>query len=154
MIQGCFTVLIAIQFIVNVLHDWLDIPGWTHGRQVRAAVGMHKMLIGTAINCIFPGLAVAFAVYFWNRPAPAGVANYWVIYCAITVLSAIGMWWIPYFRGTDEKTRRLYAEMYDGTIQVLPARGDNPRPNLMHLYFHALFMTTLAISILMRAHQA
>jgi hypothetical protein len=34
---------------------------------------------------------------------------------------------------------------------VLPARGDNPRPNVLHLWFHAIFLATLALAILMRA---
>ncbi len=139
MIQTLFTILISLQFLVIALHDWLNIPGWTHGRQVQAALGRNKMLIGTVINCIFPGLAAGFALYYWHRAVPSFVLIYWVIYCAITVISATTAWWIPYFRGTDEKTKALYAQMYAGTRQVLPARGDNPRANLLHLYFHVLF---------------
>ena len=37
MIQTLFTILICAQFLVVVLHDWIDISGWTHGRQVYAA---------------------------------------------------------------------------------------------------------------------
>jgi hypothetical protein len=32
----------------------------------------------------------------------------------------------------------------------LPARGDNPRPNLLHLGFHALFLTTLTLACFVR----
>jgi hypothetical protein len=49
--------------------------------------------------------------------------NYWVIYCAVTVASAIAMWYVPYLFGGSEEQRRDYAEMYAGTRQVLPARG-------------------------------
>jgi hypothetical protein len=70
-----------------------------------------------------------------------------MIYCAVTVLSAIGMWYVPYLLGTDEKTCRQYTEMYAGTLQVLPARGDNPRPNVAHLCFHVLFVVNLGLSI-------
>jgi hypothetical protein len=110
MIQTLFTILISLQFLVVALHDWVNIPGWSHGRQVQLALGRNKMLIGTLINCVFPGLAVAFAFYYWHRPKPGFVLDYWVIYCAVTVISAITAWWIPYFRGTDEKTKKLYAE--------------------------------------------
>ena len=75
------------------------------------------------------------------------VASYWWIYCGITVLSAVVMWWVPYFFGTKEETKREYATMYAGTIQVLPARGDNPRPNLLHLFFHALFLLNLGLAL-------
>ena len=89
--QAIFAGLITLQFAVVVLHDWLDIRGWTHGKQVQAVVGQRKLWIATLVNAIFPGLAVAFAFYFWNRPKPGFVTNYWVAYCAVTLLSAIVM---------------------------------------------------------------
>jgi hypothetical protein len=131
------------------LHDWLNIPGWTHGRQVYAALGPAKMWIGTAINALFPGLATFYVFHYWHRPKPGFVLGYWVVYCGVTVMSAVQAWWLPYFRGTDEKTKDLYAKMYAGTRQVLPAHGDNPRPNLLHLYFHGLFLSTLVLSALL-----
>jgi hypothetical protein len=145
--QTLFTVLICTQFLVMVLHDWLHIPGWTHGKQVYAALGPVKMWLATAINAVFPGAAVWFALLYWHRPKPGWVLGYWVIYCTITVLSAIQAWWLPYYRGTDDKTKDLYARMYAGTLQVLPARDDHPRPNLLHLFFHGLFLSTFALSV-------
>ena len=146
MITILFTALIVVQLLVVALHDLADIPGWTHGSQMRAALGPTKTVVGTVINCLFPGLAVAFAFYYWHRPKPGFVLDYWIIYCGITVIGAITAWWIPYFRGTDEKTKQLYSAMYAGTRQVLPAHGDNPRPNLLHLYFHALFLSNLVLA--------
>jgi hypothetical protein len=75
-------------------------------------------------------------------------------YCAITVISAIAMWWIPYFFGASEETRRMYSEMYKDTRHVLPARGDNPRPNMFHLYLHVLFAATLALALVLRFRHA
>jgi hypothetical protein len=154
MLEPIFAVLITLQFLAIVLHDWVDIPGWAHGSQVQTVIGRRNMLLATVINALFPGLAAAFAIYYWNRPAPVGVENYWVLYCGITLLSAIGMWYIPYFFGASEKTRDMYTRMYAGTRQVLPPRGDNPRPNLLHLYFHALFVATLVLAIVIRFHSA
>jgi hypothetical protein len=149
MIQIVFNYLIVLQFVVVALHDWIEIPGWTHGRQMMAVLGPTKMAIGTVINCLFPGLAAAFAIYFWNSPKPNYALDYWVIYCAVTVLGAITAWWIPYFRGTDEKTTQMYLKMYAGTKQILPPRGDNPRANLLHLYFHVLFLGNLVLSAIL-----
>jgi hypothetical protein len=148
--QTLFTCLICVQFLVVVLHDLLDIPGWTHGSQVKAAVGRTKFWIGTLVNGVFPGIAVGYAIYWWGHPASVRAANYWVIYCAITALSAAAMWWVPYLFGASEKQRREYGQMYAGTKHVLPARGDNPRPNLLHLYFHALFLATLVLAVMLR----
>jgi len=146
MLQLVFSLLIGLQFLVVVGHDMVDIRGWTHGSQVKTTVGPTKFWIGTFINAIFPGLAVGFAVWFFNRPKPGYVTAYWLIYCAVTVGSAIAMWWVPYFVGCSEKTKRDYAQMYAGTRHVLPPRGKNPRPNLLHLYFHALFVVTLVLA--------
>jgi hypothetical protein len=149
-VLGSFAVLISLQFAVIVLHDLVDIRGWTHGSQVRAAVGPEKFWIGTLINAVFPGVAFYCALRFWSGSVPAFATNYWWIYCGVTVLSAIGMWWWPYFCGAKEETKRMYAAMYAGTIHVLPARGDNPRPNLLHLFFHALFLINLGLALWLR----
>ena len=149
-VQTAFSCLLLMQFIVVVSHDWIDIPGWTHGSQVQAAIGRRKLWLATLINALFPGVAVGLAIYWWGRPQPSLVADYWVAYCAITLLSAIAMWYVPYFFGTNEKQARLYAQMYEGTRQVLPVRGDNPRPNLLHLCFHVLFVVNLLLVMTLR----
>jgi hypothetical protein len=142
-----FAVLLALQCLAVVSHDWLDIPGWTHGSQVQAVVGRRKLLIATLINAIFPMTAVAFALYFRQQPKPPFVTGYWIAYCALTVLSAIFMWYVPYYLGTTEKTRDEYARMYAGTRHVLPERNGNPRPNLLHLCFHVLFLVNLGLAL-------
>jgi hypothetical protein len=152
--QTAFTYLITLQLLVVALHDLVDIPGWTHGSQVQSVIGRRKVWLATLINSMLPGLAVAFAFYYWSRPKPGFVFNYWLIYCAITVASAIGMWYVPYFRGAPEKTKREYLMMYAGTRQVLPPRGDNPRPNLLHICFHGLFVVTFVLAVILRLRSA
>jgi hypothetical protein len=152
--QEALSVLLLVQFVAIAAHDLIDIPGWVHGSQVKAVVGRKKFILGTLSTVIFPALAAGFAVYFWSRPKPVFVYTYWAIYCGITVLSAIAMWWIPYFFGASEETRRMYMDMYKGTRQVLPARGDNPRPNVFHLSLHVLFAATLLLSVVLRFRHA
>jgi len=150
MFQILFTGLLTLQFVVVALHDLVDIPGWTHGAQVQSAVGRRKLWLATLVNAVFPGVAVAFAFYFWSRPKPAFVANYWVIYCAVTLASAIAMWYVPYLFGTTAERKREYSRMYAGTWQVLPPRGENPRPNLLHVCFHALFVINFFLALVLR----
>jgi hypothetical protein len=149
-VENLFAVLITLQFLVIISHDWLEIPGWTHGRQVQAVIGRQKLLWATAINAIFPGTAVAFALWFVGKPHPRYVASYWAIYCGITVFSAIAMWYVPYLFGADEKKQTEYAKMYAGTRHVFPARGNNPRPNLLHVVFHLLFVVNFALAVMIR----
>jgi hypothetical protein len=152
--QAVFAVLIALQFVLVVFHDLVDIPGWTHGSQVQAMVGRRKLWMATVINAIFPGLAAGFALYYWNRPKPGFVTDYWIVYCTETLLSAIAMWYVPYLFGTTEERKRDYLKMYAGTRQMLPSRSDNPRPNLLHICFHVLFVTNFLLVLAMRFRSA
>jgi hypothetical protein len=144
-----FVCLITLQFIVVALHDLLEIPGWTHSSQVKSIIGRRLWMV-TLVNSIFPGLAAALAIYFWNRPRPRFVGNYWMIYCAVTLASAVAMWYVPYLFGTTEERARDYSRMYAGTRQILPPRGDNPRPNLLHVCFHLLFVINFFLVLLLR----
>jgi hypothetical protein len=150
MIQSVFTMLIALQFLVIVAHDLMDIPGWTHGSQVQSIIGRRKVWLATLINAVFPGVAAGFAIWFWQRPKPGFVADYWLVYCAVTLASAIAMWYVPYLFGASEGKKRDYSRMYAGTRQVLPPRGDNPCPNLLHVCFHALFVINFVLVLVLR----
>jgi hypothetical protein len=151
-IPTLFACLITLQFVAVASHDLVDIPGWTHGSQVRTIVGRRKLWLVTLINSIFPGVAAGFAIYFWNIPKPGFVADYWVLYCAVTLASAIAMWYVPYFLGTTEERKNEYLRIYAGTRQVLPPRGDNPRPNLLHVCFHILFAINFVLAVVLRFH--
>jgi hypothetical protein len=153
-IERLFAVLITVQFAVLVSHDWIDIRGWTQGSKVQAVVGRGKLAIATAINAIFPALAVIPALWFWGKPHSTLVGDYWVVYSGITLLSAIAMWYVPYFFGADEKKKSDYSRMYAGTRHILPARGDNPRPNLLHVAFHLLFLVNFAMALAIRFRAA
>ena len=150
MMETIFTILLAVQFVVVATHDLVDIPGWTHGSQVQAVIGRRKLWLASLINSVFPGIAVFFAVYFWHRAKPGFVMSYQVIYCTVTMASAVVMWYLPYFFGTGEERKRDYARMYSGTRQALPPRRDNPRPNVLHLCFHVLFLVNLILVLLIR----
>lgn len=152
--ETLFPYLIFVQFALVVFHDWLEIPGWTHGRQVQTVVGRQKLLWATLINAIFPGVAVAFAIWFRGQSQPNFVRSYWAIYCAVTVLSAIAMWYVPYLFGAEKQKVEGYTRMYEGTLQILPQRGENPRPNLFHVSLHVLFIVNLGLALSLRFHHA
>ena len=156
MIRGhvhLFTCLLVLQFAIIESHDLIDIPGWVHGSQVQAVLGRRNVWLATLANSVFPGVAVGFALYFWNRPTPHFVKTYWVIYCTVALLSAVGMWYVPYLIGTSEKKRQQYLSMYAGTRHILPSRGDNPRPNLFHIGIHVLFVGTFSLALALYFHR-
>lgn len=151
---AAFTCLIVLQFLIIVSHDLIDVPGWIHGSQVQAHLGKRKVWLATLANAVFPGIAVGFAVYFWGRPSPGYAFDYWVIYCAVALLSAVAMWYVPYLRGAPERERTDYLAMYAGTRHILPERGDNPRPNLFHVGIHVLFGVNFCLALGLRFHGA
>jgi hypothetical protein len=149
-IEIVFAGLIALQFLIIAAHDWIDVPGWIHGRQVQAVVGQRKLAWGTLVNVAFPGTALVYAIWFFHEPKPFFVLNYWVIYTAITVTGAFLMWWVPYLFGSSAKHAEEYRKMYAGTRHVLPIRKGDPGPNLVHLAFHGLFLSTLVLALVLR----
>ena len=148
--ETLFASLIVLQFLVVAVHDWIDIPDWVHGRQAQEVVGRRNLAWATIVNMVFPGIAVAFAFRYYQIPKPSYVLNYWIIYTAITVTSAFFMWWIPYLFGSSPQRRSEYARMYEGTRHVLIARKGDPGPNLIHIAFHVLFLSTLALAVILR----
>ncbi|MDP9039602.1 MAG: hypothetical protein M3O02_10075 [Acidobacteriota bacterium] len=152
--NALFTGLIVLQFLIIVSHDLINVSGWIHGSQIQAQIGKRKVWLATLGNAVFPGIAVGFALYFWSRPRPGYVTNYWVIYCSIALLSAVGMWYMPYLLGAPENKKKEYLSMYAGTRQILPERGDNPRPNLFHVGIHILFLVNFWLAFALRFHSA
>jgi hypothetical protein len=49
-----------------------------------------------------------------------------------------------------EERKREYSSMYAGTRQARLARGENPCPNLPHLYFGVLFVVNFVLVLLLR----
>jgi hypothetical protein len=149
-IETIFAGLIALQFLIIATHDWVDVPRWIHGSQVQAVVGRRKLAWATLVNVAFPGTALAYAIWFFHQPKPAFVLNYWVIYTAITAATAFFMWWVPYLFGSSPARAEEYRKMYARTRHVLPVRKGDPGPNLVHLAFHGLFLTTLFLALALR----
>lgn len=149
-----FTLLISLQFVIILTHDLVDIPGLVHGSQVQRILGRRKVWLATIVNSILPGIAVGFALAFWNKPVPGYASNYWIIYCAIAMASAVAMWYLPYFRGAPEQHKLEYLRMYEGTIHILPQRDNNPRPNLFHVGIHVLFAVNLCLAAMLRLTSA
>jgi hypothetical protein len=57
------------------------------------------------------------------------------------------VWWLPYFFGPSKGWKEAYERLHSQTIQVLPARGGNPVPNLEHMILHALTAITAVTTL-------
>ena len=142
-----FTCLIIGQFVAVAGHDWIDMPPLVRGRLVQTVIGRRKLALATFLNSLFPGYAAWLALRFFHAPKPGYVHHYWLIYTTITVISAFFMWWAPYLFGASAEHRELYGKLYAGTRFVLPERRGDRGPNLLHLCFHVLFLTTFILAL-------
>jgi hypothetical protein len=148
-IQALFTCLITLQFVVVGAHDWIDVPKMDARHSGTVSGWAAQAVDSDSDQCNLPWYRSRFRRHFLE-PSKARVTSYWVLYCAVTLASAIFMWYIPYFLGAPEKTKQDYLRMYSGTKQVLPPRKDNPRPNLLHLCFHVLFIVNFCLALSLR----
>jgi hypothetical protein len=101
----------------------------------------------TALECGVNGVLMS--------PAPVGfivgirgLMWYGVIYYFVLFVEEVRVWWVPYLFGPSKVWRAAYDRLHSQTIKVLPARGDNPVPNLEHMILHVLtFVTAVATAI-------
>jgi hypothetical protein len=94
-----------------------------------------------ALECAVNGILMSLApigFLFHVR----GLMWYGVVYYFVLFLEEMRVWWIPYFFGPSKAWREAYDRLHSRTIKVLPARGDNPTPNLEHMILHTLTLAT------------
>jgi hypothetical protein len=98
-----------------------------------------------------------------------GLMVFGVVYYFILFAAEVLIWWIPYlappvrWRGlysfllalatSDYQQadplahwREVYGRLHQGTITLLPARGDRPVPNLEHTILHAWTLLTAIVT--------
>jgi hypothetical protein len=71
-----------------------------------------------------------------------------VVYYLVLFAEELRVWWVPYLFGSTARWKSVYDRMHSATIKVLPARGDNPVPNLEHTILHALTAITASVTLL------
>jgi hypothetical protein len=94
-----------------------------------------------ALECTVNGVLMSLAPVGFLF-AVRGLMWYGVFYYFVLFLEELRVWWVPYFFGPSKAWREAYNRLHSQTIKVLPARGDNPIPNLEHTILHALTFAT------------
>jgi hypothetical protein len=94
-----------------------------------------------ALECLVNGALMG--------PAPVGFALgirglmwYGAVYYFVLFAEELRVWWLPYFFGPTPRWQAIYDRIHGKTIQLLPARGNNPTPNLEHTILHGLTLVT------------
>lgn len=71
-----------------------------------------------------------------------GLMWFGVVYYFALFAEELRVWWIPYLFGASPACQEAYERIHSRTITVLPARGNNPVPNLEHTILHGLTLLT------------
>ena len=135
MLHAALTVVLLVLLIAVALHDWVTVPGFIEPR--RSAALITQRVVGSVSRTV--ALAVLLLLVILNDRMPGALSwmIYGVLYFALTVTLVWIAWYLPYLR-RPSSVRDDHRPEADPTVQVLPVRGDNPRPNLAHVLLHAL----------------
>jgi hypothetical protein len=71
-----------------------------------------------------------------------GLRWFGVVYYFVLFAEELRVWWVPYFFRPTRSWQAAYDRLHSQTFKVLPARGNNPVPNLEHTILHALTLVT------------
>lgn len=143
-----FVVLLTLQCIILLLHDTMnfyplnDIRALRRKMPTRARIGM---VIGNALPA---GIALLLESRWFGHPKPLATGLYFVLYYAVTLAMMYMSWYHLYLFGASEERKRAYREEYGNTLQILPPRGDNPRPNALHVFLHLLFIVNTFLAVM------
>jgi len=94
-----------------------------------------------ALECTVNGILMSLApvgFIFGVR----GLMWYGVVYYFVLFVEELRVWWVPYLFGASKAWQAAYDRLHSRTIKVLPARGQNPIPNLEHLILNGLTLAT------------
>lgn len=78
-----------------------------------------------------------------------GLMWFGVFYYFLLFAEELRVWWVPYFFRPTKSWQATYDRLHSQTIKVLPARGNNPVPNLEHTILHALTLITALTTLLL-----
>lgn len=117
------------------LHDWVEIPPFTHAKALREQHSWQLILFSTLINTLPVLWALYLTCSYYPGPYPSWVTISFVIIYTMITIGTICSWWIPYILGSSEKHKQGFIE-YKHTHAFLPPRGDNVIPNTLHVLLH------------------
>lgn len=127
---------IGLQFLLLAYHQVTTQVDFFPFNGVRFYKGWEK-----ALECSTNGILMSLAPLgfaFGIR----GLMWYGAVYYFVLFAEEIRVWWVPYFFGPSQGWQAAYDRLHAQTIKVLPARGNNPVPNLEHTILHGLTLVT------------
>jgi hypothetical protein len=146
-LESLFVLALALQVLHLLSQDWIDLFPLNDIAQLKQAMspsGRLLMIVGNSLPAI---LSLILALIYSGQTKPLGVGLYWAAYFGSVIVLMYTMWYKPYIFGATAEQRQEYAQAYGRTHQILPPRGDNPRPNSFHVILHVLFLVNACLAL-------
>jgi len=147
MSSGPLIIALTVFLLYLLFQDWVTVPRFNESQT--DGVGFGQRVAISAGN-VLPPLLLLVLVLASPRtgPLPWWTLGWGALYCAAFLVLVWLAWYGPYLRGTTAQRTAEYRAEFAGTLQVLPARGDHPRPNLAHVVLHLLFLATAVLFVI------
>ena len=140
-------IALAVFVLYLLFQDWVTVPRFNEPHT--GDVGVGRRLAISAGNVVPPLLLlVLVAASPATGPLPWWTLGWGILYDVAFLVLVWMAWYGPYLHGTTPQRTAEYRAEFARTIQVLPARGDHPRPNLAHVILHVLFLATVVLFVL------
>jgi hypothetical protein len=142
-----FVVLLTLQCLILLLHDWISMPPLNDIAAMRRTLPARARMLMVAGNLLPPLIVLVLETRLYEQPKPLGIGIYFVAYFVITLVMIYMSWYHPYLAGATAEEKERFRAEYGRTLQLLPPRGDNPRPNAIHVFLHLIILINAALAV-------
>lgn len=137
LICSCFITLFL------ALHDWINIYPLNDLETFNKYCSLRNKILMTIINTPFFIIYTILILYYWSAPMPWYAQAYLIVCNLLFLTGIIFSWWLPYFCGFPITQAQELHKSHGTTHTFLPAIGNNPIPNTLHVIFHAIFIINM-----------
>ncbi|MBP9765239.1 hypothetical protein KBD08_02790 [Candidatus Babeliales bacterium] len=102
---------------------------------------MFRIIFFTIINSLCVAIPLYMTLFYFKTKLLSIV----YFYGGLTV-GTIASWWVPYIFGSSAIHKQQFLK-FKNTHYFLPTRGDNVRPNTLHVVLHLLVWSCFGLSL-------
>ena len=126
-----------------LLHDWIDIYPLNDLATFNKHCSLRNKILMTVFNTPFFIIYTAILLCYWSTPLSWYGMTYLIICNVLFSIGIICSWWAPYLFGWPVEQTKELRETHGTTHTFLPAIGNNPIPNTLHIIFHLVFFINM-----------
>ncbi len=129
------------------LHDWINIYPLNDLETFNKHCSLRNKILMTIINTPFFIIYTGILLYYWSTPISSYAASYLTICNLLFFIGIIFSWWLPYFFGWPATQVKELHATHGTTHTFLPAIGNNPTPDTLHIIFHLVFVINIIATL-------